>query len=279
MDHLRVLLGGVLDYAGLFPPARLPLGEALAAYETYRKGTAEAMLGRFVIPASRLAELPDVPFSEPSEFCAIGSEGEWSEARGADAEALNKHFERFEDGLPIKAYELKAPAALVAEAELADLAAFGAEETFIEIPLAEPAAVVESLALISEHDGLFAKARLTPPPAPEHLAAFIQGCAQLDLPFKLTAGLHHPYPHEGDYGFMLLLGACALCSQEDLSRRELATAILDAEGWSFGGGIRYRDFELPAEAAEQARELFLSFGSCSVDEPLEGLRARGLWPF
>src|SRR5438552_3294700 len=52
---LRALLAGVVDYAGLFPPARLPLDQAIRRYAEYRQGTDAWMLGRFVCPAARPA--------------------------------------------------------------------------------------------------------------------------------------------------------------------------------------------------------------------------------
>jgi hypothetical protein len=55
---VRALLNQVIDYAGLFPPAKLPLDTALASYLRYRRESPYAwMLGRFVCPAARLPEL------------------------------------------------------------------------------------------------------------------------------------------------------------------------------------------------------------------------------
>src|SRR5262249_30173450 len=51
------LLNGVIDYAGLFPPAQLPLDQAFTKYLAYRDCPDSWMLGRFVIPATRLGEL------------------------------------------------------------------------------------------------------------------------------------------------------------------------------------------------------------------------------
>jgi hypothetical protein len=59
---LRHLLAGVIDYAGLFPPARLPLEQAIRNYFRYRSQPDNWMLGRFVCPAARLTEL--TPFVE-----------------------------------------------------------------------------------------------------------------------------------------------------------------------------------------------------------------------
>jgi len=54
---LRVLLSDVIDYAGLFPPARLPLDTALRNYARYRQEPQAWMLARFICPAGRLGEL------------------------------------------------------------------------------------------------------------------------------------------------------------------------------------------------------------------------------
>src|SRR5438445_13553439 len=54
---LRALLEGVIDYAGLFPPAKLPMEQAIRNYARYRREQEGWMLGRFLCPASRLAEL------------------------------------------------------------------------------------------------------------------------------------------------------------------------------------------------------------------------------
>jgi hypothetical protein len=53
---LRALLAGLIDYAGLFPPAALSMAEAVANYAGYRGGPDAWALGRFVVPAARLAE-------------------------------------------------------------------------------------------------------------------------------------------------------------------------------------------------------------------------------
>src|SRR5262249_202720 len=59
---LRALLSGLIDYAGLFPPARLPLAEAVANYVRYREGEDAWMLGRVVVPTAPLEAQPAVPW-------------------------------------------------------------------------------------------------------------------------------------------------------------------------------------------------------------------------
>ena len=57
VDARRALLGRLIDHAALFPPASLPVPEALAEDRRARESEHAWMLGRFVCPASKLAEL------------------------------------------------------------------------------------------------------------------------------------------------------------------------------------------------------------------------------
>jgi len=53
---IRALCEGLVDYAGLFPPAGLDMPSACENYARYVRGDDAWMLGRFICPASRLEE-------------------------------------------------------------------------------------------------------------------------------------------------------------------------------------------------------------------------------
>src|ERR1700733_11051866 len=55
----RVLLSGLIDYAGLFPPASLGMPDAVANYDAYLRSEHSWMLGRFIVPVVRLAPAQD----------------------------------------------------------------------------------------------------------------------------------------------------------------------------------------------------------------------------
>jgi len=57
VDARRALLAELIDHAPLFPPASLPVDEALAEHERVCAGDHAWMLRRFVAPASSLGEL------------------------------------------------------------------------------------------------------------------------------------------------------------------------------------------------------------------------------
>lgn len=52
----RTLLAGIVDYAGLFPPAKLDMPAAVRNYASYLACPHAWMLGRFIVPISRLDE-------------------------------------------------------------------------------------------------------------------------------------------------------------------------------------------------------------------------------
>jgi hypothetical protein len=288
---LHALLTGVVDYAGLFPPAALSMSAAAAEYAAHRSSPFGWMLGRFVAPVARLDELASAYAN-----LADAGQGAWplsvlvSADPAGDSEAIRAFNARHGDRLTIESVESRA--ATVEAINWALPLLDDSLERYVEIPLNAPRSL---LAALARHGGR-AKARTGGvtadafPPAPE-VARFILGCAELDLPFKATAGLHHPLrgeqrlTYESDspsatmFGFLGVFGAAAL------ARRGADEAMLvkvleerDPDALAFEGDtMRWRDHTIDIGSVSAARhELALSFGSCSFREPVEDLRRLGL---
>jgi hypothetical protein len=68
---LHALLEGVLDYAGLFPPAKLPMPDAVRNYLAYRTSAQSWVLGGFVCPVSRLEELTAALASQQAQLVEL----------------------------------------------------------------------------------------------------------------------------------------------------------------------------------------------------------------
>lgn len=236
----KALFTGLIDYAGLFPPAALPMDEALRRYDTYRNGEHAWMLGRFIVPQDRADEVPrDFPLS----------------VLGVD--------------------EVKASSER-------EIEAIDNPEAFVEV---SDLALIDVLA----RRGLRAKIRtggVTPEafPAVQFVAAFITHCAERHVPFKATAGLHHPLrcvkpltyapdaPSGTMHGFVNVFMAAALI--------EPAAEILaedDPRAFHFDDDFAsWRDHAIATEDLERVRREFaLSFGSCSFEEPVADLRELG----
>ena len=67
----RTALERLIDYAGLFPPAQLAMAPALAEFAGIRSGPHAWMVGRFVVPASRVPELRRALGSRPAPALSV----------------------------------------------------------------------------------------------------------------------------------------------------------------------------------------------------------------
>ncbi len=131
--------------------------------------------------------------------------------------------------------------------------------------------------------GAFAKVRtggLTPEAVPsgQYLADFLCDTAARRMPFKATAGLHHPIRSAAMHGFVNVFVAAAFAWQGD--PLELVERVLneqDARAFQFGeDALTWRGRKLSiAEIAWARRDFAHSFGSCSFEEPIADLRELG----
>lgn len=294
---LNALLAQAIDYAGLFPPAKLDMSAAVAGYATYA-GHADAwMLGRLIVPVPRLDELescldgaaPSSPGEEPWHLSALTAPAgdESFPAHLARIAAFNeRHADPAHGRLTIDVIELRGTT-------------IGAVDDALDripddlYPFFEIESDRDPRGLVTALVGSDAGAKIRTGgvtadlyPAPSDVARFIATCAGADVPFKATAGMHHPLRSRSDavgameFGFInVLLGACMIHTRliDEARLRELLVEE-DIGAFRFEDeAIAWRDVSIEAGAIEQARERFcVSFGSCSFDEPREDLERLGL---
>jgi hypothetical protein len=293
---VRALLKGVVDYAGLFPPASLPMAAAVTAYADYRASADAWLLGRFVLPVARLEEFEDDAASVlPHEgarswaLSALVSGDIEEDLRRVDA-FNERHRDARRGAVHIDTVELKAHSTreIAHAGELIDRR----YDTYMEIPTAsDPAELVAAIA------GVHAKAKirtggvttdLFPPSAA--VVRFIKRCLGHDLAFKATAGLHHPWRAEYPltyapdsarapmFGFVNVL-LCVAALHEGWSD-EAATRILEEREPQRvvfeDDGAQWGTQRISRAALGRARDTMASFGSCSFLEPVTDLRASHL---
>jgi hypothetical protein len=304
-ESLKALLSGLIDYAGLFPPAKLPLADALANHRRYQQGEDAWMLGRFVCPAARLAELAAhaslLSDGPPLVVSAPGRGGAGAEELlgnlQADLADIDACRSRHAGRVVIDALEVRIPTDGPLRSSLfeqvAELTASAGLSLFFEAPIDD----VEAL------DGLFFHLRTTsfvrPAgykmrtggleaaafPSADQIALAVAQCAAERVPFKATAGLHHPFPrHDAGvgarmHGFVNLFTAGVLAYHRLIGPEAARDVLLDESpaNFRFGdAGLRWGRFAADTHQIVQARaEGALSFGSCSFDEPRDDLRALG----
>ena len=250
---LRILLDGLIDYAGLFPPAALSMQDAVRNYGRYREEDYAWALGRFVVPAERVRE---VPRTFPLSVLASPA------------------------NLPEREPVLEVKATSVADVEEIARQVNG-RTVFVELT------DLDLLPAIREHN-LCAKIRtggITADafPTAASIAAFLRACKAAGVAFKATAGLHHPLrcikplTYEPNaavgqmHGFVNVFLAAALPDH--------AEAILteeDADAFAFDDkGLRWREQRVSNEELRAMRRFAISFGSCSFEEPIADLKELG----
>lgn len=269
MSHgSRALLAGLVDYAGLFPPAALDLGPAVRHFAGYRTGPDAWMLGRFVVPASRLEELdehaPRVAGGPPARLSVLGLPPDgpgadaWSRAARRTLDAARDLERRHDGAFLADRFEIKLPAPLAADADALAGALTDLDEAYragggdgpqaaLEVPyLDAPETVGSAAQAVAEANGradrpAFAlKLRcggVTPDlvPGVEPLAAAVASALAAGAPFKATAGLHHPLPNWDEavgarmHGFVNVFGGAALARIHGLGPDDLAEILESAD--------------------------------------------------
>jgi hypothetical protein len=301
---LRALLEGVLDYAGLFPPAQLPLEEAFPNYLKYRQEPESWMLGRFVIPVTRLRDLKGhVPATglpiRLSVLAQMCSSQDW--------DAVHWSSVPFIYGLLVEMLELRVNDEQWNDDNLRTIASrlaewgFAPAPFFLEIPSVLnwdreiPKFISRCIVQDDKVTPWGSGARIAPGlklrcggldaatfPMPEQVAFVITACRDALVPLKFTAGLHHPIRHYNDgvktkmHGFLNVFGAGVLAHRHHLSEEQVRQIIEDEDPANFRFDdecFRWKDYAATVGEIRLARQLAVtSFGSCSFDEPRDDLR-------
>jgi hypothetical protein len=303
-DARVAALTGLIDYAGLFPPTSLDMATAVDEYRAARAADHAWLVDRFICPASRLEELagllvPSLGAGEgPWRIVAIGAAGadRWLDAVDVDVVAIRAFDEEMRGGATVEVVERPVVVGPGLAGDLATAAGRYGRMAFFEIPWSDPDidAAIGAVAGARERSGRAMGAKIRCGgvvadafPPPEAVAAFIVACRHHSLPVKATAGLHHPYRHiDPDtgfthHGFVNVLVAAALAA-DGVDAEELAAVLADADPASFRvdrAGVAWRGRSVGAAALEAMRSgLFVGYGSCSIDEPVEDLTVLGVLP-
>jgi hypothetical protein len=294
LEPVKILLEELIDYAGLFPPTQLSMQEAVLNYAAYRNSNYKWMLGRFIVPVSRLEEF----WEHADDLVRRDAEPPWrlSVLAGEDIDATTKQVKEFnrvrQEGALIDALEVKASTVSKIENTLSILPE--GVTAFFEISTGE--GFVDLVMALSKRKQR-AKMRtggVTADdfPSSREIIRFVRTCMAANVPFKATAGLHHPLrcykpltyapdaPQGTMHGFLnlLMMTGFARESYRPSLLEELMEEEFD-EAFTFDEReVAWRETHvLTNEHLRFLRERGMnSFGSCSFDEPVEDLRGLGL---
>ena len=300
---VRTLLDGIIDYAGLFPPARLAMADAVAEFERHR-GEAEGwMLARFVCPATRLDELSPLLDAVERSFplSILGRGGDtaagFAEGTAADLAAIDALVAAHVERVVVDQFEVRLPAAAGPEPVVRDaltiLAGGSVEMTaFFESSLLGDwrdrlaGAVRAVAAVVDDSEAAGFKIRCGGVaadhiPGADAVAEAVAECARARVPLKATQGLHHPVRHFDrelgalTHGFLNLFVAGVLADAHGLIEKDLLPIIEEQEADAFDfseNGIAWRDLTADIAQVAAARSTAMTgFGSCSFAEPRDDL--------
>ena len=243
-ESLRTFMNGLIDYAGLFPPADLPLNEAIEEYVSQLKSNNSSMLSRFIIHTSKLNDLeqflPLFSDLDALRLSVLGgggnSDDDYLNKITGNIADITKFREKHGEKIEIDIIECKMPSNSPSRKTMVEVTTLLNENglthyhEFLKLPEINmnystdvdesiwDDEIVPTVELLSKMKNTGIKLRCGGVvkeafPTVEQIAAMIQTCVIAEVPMKFTAGLHHPIRHFAEeydeymHGFINTFGA------------------------------------------------------------------------
>jgi hypothetical protein len=285
-DAVPELLRALVDDAAIFPPGNAPLDQAVRDHRTRRSSSPHAALvGTFVVDDRRLPDLDRAAAGGdatlPVSVVVAGGAGalepavRWASTPQLELAGLEIALRDSATG------ELAHNARRIVAAVDALVSADGLSDevpVYVEMPrLYGSPPTPDWFAALDELAAAELRLKLRTGgedadafPSLHELAGCIDAALDREMPFKCTAGLHHAVRHTDPangfehHGFLNVLVA---------TRAALDGAPVD----DVAGVLAVRDGstltrDLDVDGLTSARRWFRSFGSCSIEEPIDDLR-------
>ena len=268
---------GLVDDAAIFPPGDAPLGQAAEAHLARRTTPYADLVGSFVVRDTDVPKLAGTPGR--LSVVVTGGAGQVAgpaalcRRHGIDLAGLEIALRDLDD-LPGNARRV------VAAVDAARASGDLDEEVPVHVELPQADATFAWLAAADEVAAAQLRLKLRTGgveahqfPTAAQLASWIDAALDRETPFKCTAGLHHAVRHTSEdgfehHGFLNVLLATRLAF-DGASAEEVVAVLEQRDGEALATHGREADLA-------GARRWFTSFGSCSVQEPLDDLITLGL---
>lgn len=271
----RALFISLINDASLFPPAKLPMDEALVEHARHRAAPESDLVGPFLVAASSVPDFTtalDAGAQPPPSVGLIARPGTPTQEIDAALTLL-----REESRTRLASLDTAWTAAW-RNLDIGDL------PVNLEVGRDGAADAMDDITSASDFVDVRAKFRTGPTPEwtwpdADELAGFMLTTSQRHLPFVLTGGLHHvvrgeyrvhgaPEPQHGLLNVLVAVHACSSGADEqtvrDLLELREPEEIADiVSRWS-----------APDIAA--VRAAFVGFGCCDVTDPIGELTDLGL---
>jgi hypothetical protein len=312
---LEYFCENLIDYAGLFPPAKLSLNEAFDNYIKYKNGHFKWMLSQFVCPVKMLKELitlirNNYPGEKDIYISAIPEGGNTTEEFiknfNNDLISCSDFISHCGDSAEINTFEIKLPEEIINEhhpkkiSELINSVSSGINEKISEQAFVffegitgtdwkkNISSLINAIEIHNESisncgfklrtGGIAADSF----PSPKQISFSIRECLDREVRMKFTAGLHHPFIHNDIeigttmYGFINVFAAGIIAMRHNISNHGMEKILTDESPGNFifkDDTFSWKDWNISTGEINFARKnLVVSFGSCSFDEPVDDLK-------
>lgn len=304
----KAFFSGLVDYAGLFPPATLGLTEAVSNFKEYLERPERWMLSRFIATPAHVDQLGEElvgKFTQdtPLDISLV------SRDPIKDLPSVQRKLATSDGRVILGALEIVidpkkdiAQQITTVENSLCSLEGTSMRvPVFYEVPLCDdwPAVFSKLIDHIQESKKATTRAvgfklrcggvEKNLIPTPERVARSIHACATKKIPIKFTAGLHQPFRHVdqldariGDvpiHGYCNVFFAALVANSTQVTLPDLIAIVSEMHSLrpEFDThGMRWLGHEISTREIEAARStVVISYGSCSFEEPLQAARDLG----
>lgn len=287
---LQIFLDHIIDYAGIFPPAGLPLNKAFKNYLDYLDSPFNWMISKFLFPLNLLSEL-GILMKEPNKVSSVSISVITS---ASNLSSVSEFIEKNKERAIVKSLEVRLPEDNIIDF-LLDLvnqaAAINIRNLFCEAPVLSKLyleTVIKTILQRTSNEleigfklrtgGVESSAF----PSSEQIASVINLCRKNNVKMKFTAGLHHPVRHFSTevntkmHGFLNVFAAGILSYTYNLNEKKLAEILNDesANNFKFSEtGFSWKEYNVSLNEISISRKKFMTtFGSCSFDDPVNDLK-------
>ena len=269
----HALFAALLDDAAIFPPGSASMEQAVSAHRVWRASTWAPLVGPFICSSGRWDEFAMYLEAGAPLTVSLTLPGPSTLSSVVERALAEPRVELASVEVPCGREDLPTLLRLVSEAVPSKT------RTYVELPWAAvDSATTQQLAIA----GVRAKIRTggTEPdafPDEQQLATSLMACVTSRVPYKLTAGLHDAIRHrDSTTGFEHHGYLNVMCATSRALAGESLDKMIAALAQQNPATVADEVSALGAPTARAVRECFVSFGTCSLSDPLTGLLDLGL---
>ena len=297
----EVFLSKLIDYAGIFPPANLKLPLALSNYRSYMQSTHHWIISKFIISST---DLRKISIKDINQFNSqnLLNLSIITKNFNKDYNIINTFLREFSNNVKFSCLET----------QISNINNFNNQMIEINDLIKKNKLNIslffellsknwkDDIPFVIDNISRFNKTyetnfgfklrcggiKKSSFPAPTYISTVLLQSIKKNVPMKFTAGLHHPYIYNDSqintkmYGFFNVFLSGMFAKKYDLNENDIIKILIDENKNHFQfkeNKIKWKSYYITTdEILDYRLKNFISFGSCSFDEPCEDLKENGI---